>query len=700
MNDVVCSYLNKVFDYEEKGLADEAICLMDKLIGSFSQDAAELLLEGAKLKYRNEYYKDALLSFIEAYNQTEDREIYELVLEAYYQCNAGNFRETYRENRTAFVHYKHYYSEMGWEDECVILPLWQDEEIIVWANNAKHTFKIWEQEFFSKIEVENTVVALINEVWYENMVWALNHARLTQKQITEKLPVYFIYDEEYWNLILQMVNFQEFIKSARAVFLIGERAVAGYFKQGMNLVPEKILYRQSGVKYYTLIQKITEERGINLKKIQEQNADYYKENASNILADIKGKKIRILFCTSRFTTVLQYHTRACMRAAARLGHETRFLIEDDDISRVTNEEVCRQIAEFKPHIVFVLDTFRFQTNMGWNGMVCVSWLQDPMPVIMDKKTPDKLLARDIVISHFTTWRIFKEIGYQDVIDAPIPADSHVYQPYQLTEEEANKYQCDICFVCHASNVEEYIDLISSRVPPEWKERIYVLCKGYQNYVYQEGIPFYSLEEFMAFVDGVLKEKYQITANKGIISHIANDMYTLINQRIYRQCLVDWLLDAGYTNIKLWGNGWVNTPKYAEYAMGAAENGETLSKIYQASKIVLGNNIMTTAAARAWEAMLSGAFYMSNYIPPNEDVTDIRKIIKEQEEVVMFYDREDMLTKVGYYLQHEDERRKMAEIGRNAALERMTFDRLMDRVLKEIPKIIERREREETTEKYG
>lgn len=88
--------------------------------------------------------------------------------------------------------------------------------------------------------------------------------------------------------------------------------------------------------------------------------------------------------------------------------------------------------------------------------------------------------------------------------------------------------------------------------------------------------------------------------------------------------------------------------------------------------------------------------MSNYIPPNEDVTDIRKIIKEQEEVVMFYDKEDMLKKVEYYLQHEEERKKMAEIGRNAASEYMTFDRLMDKALKEIPKIIERREREETT----
>ena len=105
------------------------------------------------------------------------------------------------------------------------------------------------------------------------------------------------------------------------------------------------------------------------------------------------------------------------------------------------------------------------------------------------------------------------------------------------------------------------------------------------------------------------------------------MFEVFNQRLFRTTVVDWLIEAGYTNLKLWGNGWLKDPKYSKYAMGPAENGETLSKIYQASKINIGNNIMTTSAARAWECMLSGGFYMSNFIPPDADVTDIRKILK-------------------------------------------------------------------------
>ena len=157
--------------------------------------------------------------------------------------------------------------------------------------------------------------------------------------------------------------------------------------------------------------------------------------------------------------------------------------------------------------------------------------------------------------------------------------------------------------------------------------------------------------------------------------------------------MDWILDAGFTNVKLWGSGWREEERYEKYAMGIAENGEKLSKIYQASKIVVGNNVLTTSAARAWETMLSGGFYISNYIPEEEDAVDIRKIIEVGNEVVMFYNRDDLMEKLHYYLEHEEERKAMIERGRKAALNTMTYDILMKRVLDEITKCLEKDEDE-------
>ncbi len=699
MNEKVCLYFNRVLEYEESGYITEAIQLLDKLVFSFPVNKAELLLEGAKLKYRNGIYEAALLNFMEVYRLTDDLSIFELVVEAYYKENSAEYLATYKKNQKLMQKYKYYYNNIKCVEKITILPLWISEELIVWADYSNHTFQVC-YPTLTKLELSNTVIAVCNEVFKSKLIWLEQQSRLKEKLVHEDIPIYYIYDKGYWEFVLQSIDICSLLSIGRAVFLIGEDSVKNYFDQEMSLLPCWVMNEPTGGKYDSIIKGMIEDRHREEKKAEEEIIRYYHNHENKIIEDIKNKIVRVMFLTCRFTTVLQYHAKSCLRAARRLGYDAKLLIERDDICRITDRDMKLQIAEFKPHIVVSFDSFRYQEIVRQKEIVWVTWVQDPMPRIMNKDTPKKLIARDIIISHFTTWEIFKKIGYQDVIDAPIPADSYVYRPYHLSDMEYNQYKCDICFVCHASDVKEHIDWICEDFPPEWRQRISFLYQGYQNYVNQTGELFYKIEQFIAFVDGVLKKSFGISAGKEKVNYIANDMFSLLNQRIYRQCLVDWLLDAGYTNIKLWGNGWTKEEKYAKYAMGPAENGETLSKIYQASKIVLGNNVMTTAAARAWESMLSGAFYLSNYIPPEDDITDIRKIVKENEELIMFYDKEDLLRKVDYYLNHEEERKRMAEIGRKAALERMTFDKLMEKVIEEIPKIIEKREKKEMQEQNG
>lgn len=83
--------------------------------------------------------------------------------------------------------------------------------------------------------------------------------------------------------------------------------------------------------------------------------------------------------------------------------------------------------------------------------------------------------------------------------------------------------------------------------------------------------------------------------------------------------------------------------------------------------------------------------MSNFIPTDADVTDIRKILTLGEDVVCFRNREDLLDKVDYYLSHEEERQIMIERGRKIALEKMTFRGLMERVLDKLAEGVEENE---------
>ncbi len=683
MDKLLAQYLDKMLEFEEQGHIGEALALSGKLLETFPENETELLLEKAKLEFRNRMDKEALLDFITVHEKTKDEALYELILEAYYMPNKSALEENYQINLKRLKEYPHY--REAEREEIVSLPIWKDDELIVYADSMNKYFTVNVRYVKEIAEEEDKAVMTVNEMWIED-IWRIEGSFcLSEPFLDMELPVYVVFDEKNWQLFLYLYDLKDLLKKNRIVFLVGKQGVYEYFREDMVIFPSIAYYNCFHDVYHPILEQAIE---IRQREDLEGSRDikrYYKENQDNIIVRIKSGKPRILFYTSCFTTALKYHTRDCMQAASRLGCEVQLLMEPDGIHRVYERDIIQYIKRFKPDIIFNIDHFRFEYSVIPKEIIWITWVQDPLPEIMDKETPLKLKSKDFVMSHYTTWKKFREIGYplKSLIDAPIPANAYIYKPYGLSIEESKKYSCDICFVCHASDVDAHIVELLGKVPQKLKEEVCVIYKGYQNYVNETGRIFYSEKEFQEYVEGILGFDYNITRMREIVNYLVSDMYNGFNQRVFRQALVDWILDAGFTEIKLWGNGWTTEEKYKKYAMGSAENGETLSKIYQASKVVVGNNIVTTAAARAWETMLSGGFYISNYIPEEEDAVDIRKIIEVGKDVIMFHSREDLVDKLHYYLEHDEERKKMAERGRRAALEKMTYDVLMKRVLEEV-----------------
>lgn len=688
MDALLLQYLDKALDMEEAGYTEQALVLVEKMMETFIDHREMLLLEKAKMRFRNGYRKEALMDLIILYESTKDEEVYELILEAYYAPNQEALDATYKNNMEVLRNYPHYRNSYEVE-ELSVFPIWQDEETLICINMREKQFAMDIRNRREYLLEKNQIAMLVNELWMEEIWNCEENSRIETSVLSMELPMYLVFDKGCGELFMQLYDIGDLLEKKRIVVLIGRESLSGYLQEDKVLFPQRLFAANEQVEadYRGVLDDawdiIRRKMQNNLNRIEA----YYQGREREIDQRIKSKTPRILFLTSRFTSALQYHTRDCMQAAERLGCDTRIELEYDDIHRVTGRDRVFDIADFQPDIIFVLDHFRYEMSSIPAEAVFISWVQDPLDHIMNRDNVSKLGNRDFVMNHFTTWKTFQNVGYPErvLIDAPIPANHHIYKPYTLSEDEMEKYACDICFVCHASDVDGYIEEVISRFPKaeETREMIYSVYKGYQGYVYDAGIPFYEEGIFAEFVYGAISQCYQFTPSQEFVEFLANDMCMWFNQRVYRQALVDWIIDAGFTNIKLWGNGWKDNPKYAEYAMGPAQNGETLSKIYQSSKIVIGNNIMTSAAARAWETMLSGGFYLSNYIPPESDVTDIRKIVEIDKDVAMFYSREDLIHKIHYYLEHEDVRQEMIKRGRKVSLEKMTFDVLMERVIEEV-----------------
>ena len=674
-------YMNKAFEYEEKGYVEEAIQLCSKCMQAFPEYKNELELEIAKMNYRNEKKEQALIQFFTLYQKTGDHEIHDLILEAYYWVRQQEFEERYQENYKQLVQYSNYFGNQE-PTEIRYYPILEGKDWIWYYDSTEKVFKDIERHKITMKNPDDTVYLCKDLLWLEDILALEKMTRKVNPFMDMENALLLVYQKETWELLLQIVDLRSLLQLDRIVFYGDKNQLEASFVEDGIRLPSVVIGNVLN-EVLDIINQSRERMLLEYKKYQKETTEYYKENGEMVIQHIKEGKPKILFITSRFTTVLQYHTRDCKAAAEKMGLETELMIEKDRLLTGFNGTVqMRQISKFKPDIIFCIDHFRSERGYIPDEVVWITWIQDDLPHILNPETPLKFIERDFVMNHFITWNVIKNVGYPDsrTMDAPIVANGNLYKPYELTEEEKERYGADICMVCHAADAEEYMsDILDRFQGSSFKMVIENLLNDYSRLVMGEGVILYKKEDIAEFIKEYFKEFYSRECPRQLLSFMTEEMMRF-SQRIFRQALADWLIEAGYENLKLWGNGWKKSPKYKKYAMGAAENGEVLSKILQSTKIVLVNNFNVTGAARDLESMLSGNFYMSIYVPPEADATDIRTVLKEGENFVMFYDKPDLLCKVEYYLTHEDERKQMAMKGRQAALETMTYDSFMKKML--------------------
>lgn len=694
MSDLLGQYINKMLEFEEKGYLDEALELSNKMLDTFVEDKVEILLERGKFQFRNANYQEALTDFIYAYQISNDSEIYELVLEAYLYPNQENLILQYKENLKLLENYPHYKNEYPQEEELHFYPIFQNDEMVACVDTQSRTFAIdYKQEIENYPEHGNCYM-MFNKLWSEDILKCEEMSRILKPFMDMNRPMYLVYDKLYWLLFLQLQDVTAFIESKRIVFLVGEKAFREYLSDTQVIMPNRV----QDEKYANYIQALSEVAVIKYQYYNqglEKIHQYYSGNKEMIDEHIKSGKPKILFMTSRFTAVLQYHMRDCMEAAKTLGCETELVIEPDGIRRVTDFYTVERLAEFKPDIIFCIDHFRYEKKFAIpQEIVWITWIQDKLSQSTgNPKIQGMLKKRDIVISPFVSDLPGKHwnMNYKDVLKAPLSANQDIYKKRELLQEEKELYSCDICYVANASNYRKRVEEYKQGIPLEMQEDFQLVMDVYFQLMKEE-IFYYGYERNKEVLSLIL-DQLKINWPEQFVSQLAEDMVLSIGYSRYKSLIVEWLLEAGYTNIKLYGNEWGEDEKFGPYAMGVIENGEKLSKALNASKVVLAMHPVFSLAARTIEAVSSGAFCLVNDIP-EADMANAREYFEEGKELIYFYGKQDLLEKLGYYLEHKEERERVVEAGLKKVSEVLTYERMMERVIRETSELLEKRSKEE------
>ena len=147
---------------------------------------------------------------------------------------------------------------------------------------------------------------------------------------------------------------------------------------------------------------------------------------------------------------------------------------------------------------------------------------------------------------------------------------------------------------------------------------------------------------------------------------------------YYPCRVDALEKALRHELAIWGPGWEGLPPDSPLRAcirNAHTRPDIWTKIYAASKIVLSIHYrdperpfaVHQASPRVFEAMACGAFVLT------DQQKDVLSLFQDGRHLAAFSDGPDLERKIAYYLEHADERERIAAAGRQEVLQRHTYE---------------------------
>ncbi len=263
---------------------------------------------------------------------------------------------------------------------------------------------------------------------------------------------------------------------------------------------------------------------------------------------INDRPWRIVFTMSIFTEVWQYCIENVVEEFQKLGFNVKIIQEKDDLHRVDNCILLKSIAEFKPHIIFMISHTPFKFIHP--DIYFVSWWQDITP---DLRESDKIAWRDkdfIFAQTFTTDKILERTGAKNIMRQGIGVNTDCYRVRPDIKRERK-----VVFVGSS-----YINMFNANPG----------CSGD--------------DDILKVLDELLAVGLPITMD------IAEDLgktYNITPHYIFekyasylvRERVIEWLCQRKDIKVEIYGRFWDLNPIVKPFFKGEIPYGEAVAKVY-------------------------------------------------------------------------------------------------------------------------
>lgn len=369
------------------------------------------------------------------------------------------------------------------------------------------------------------------------------------------------------------------------------------------------------------------------------------------------------------------------RNLEKIGYEvclerTPFHVISYDKEKVRDIELL--LVECKPDYVFTYDFSRIIAEACFmQGINYISWVYDcPHEALYSKQAFYK--TNYIFIFDKMQCNRLKEIGLENLFYMPLAVDPERVSEL-LKKGENSTFNTDISFIgslYYRDNNEMVLSKLTGYGREKWE-----MMAGRSFMNWNKGSSIYDVmtDDFVELFDslngGNSNESAPYMSKKYKFESYILSRYVAYRERVkILNDLSDKYKVVFYTRDKkldeLSRN--INIKNEVNY-----ENGE-LSRIYKNSKICVNISlhcIETGLSQRIFDVMASGGFLLTNY---QEELEDFFEIGKDLE---VFHNEEELLYKVGYYIEHDRERERIIQSGRKKVEKNHTYKRRLSEIMR-------------------
>lgn len=374
-----------------------------------------------------------------------------------------------------------------------------------------------------------------------------------------------------------------------------------------------------------------------------------------------------------------YNYRDIEQTFLLLGH-TVDNIEQElgsyDVSPEFERVIEEKIRGTHYDMVFTVNYFPLISNVcERTGVNYVSWTCDN-PLISMYHESVFHACNYIFTFDKTNYLEFRGMGVKHIWYLPLAVDTERMDALLGVPEEVGrwkvaqdpemrKYRGDVAFVGSLYERNSY-DKIKNRLPE--------YLRGYFDAVMeaQLNISGANIVEPMLTTNILeqLQEYFQLEKSEGSFSDLGLIFQTTvlgfkIAEIERRRALIE--LSKHY-RVNVYSNSDVSDLLRIQYC-GSVDYWSEMPKVFRMSKINLNftiPNIKSGIPLRIWDVLGCGGFLLTNY------QAEIPYYFKEGEDLVCFDGLEDLCEKVGYYLEHEEERKRIAWNGYHKVREKHSY----------------------------